>query len=474
MVQYHLRLLTLVTKIHKGKKKKKRRREMQDKESAMSNPTPEPSRQHRISSMLLHPEITTPGPLHSQNGTLANPGFMRTPLLGYDRSLIRASSWRLKEWDYYLISDSSCALCLTIADLGYAALYSVSLIDLGSSTRILDPETDNLGNIKPDTVPEGSKANSKTVSVIKPLTFGSTGLPTTSMEGITSVEHSKIRLRFVVTRNSDDDDEDDDDDEENQGRRKQGATTKRHLSVYVRDFFSRGKPLEAEITLDEEPRDSMVIASPFANHPHSFFYNRKIVGMRATGTLSLGGKGEGRKHVFDPEGGGALGLLDWGRGVWTRDNTWYWAAAHGYHHLEPQHSQNSEGEQSEKKEGKIVRIGFNLGYGFSDPSAATENVFFVDGVGHKLDKIDFGIPDDDVPGKKPSFLKQWNFTSNDGRLEMTLTPIVDRADYINLGLVVSDQHQIMGRCAGKVILDDGSVLKFEDLLATAEKIRNKW
>jgi hypothetical protein len=32
-------------------------------------------------------------------------------------------------------------------------------------------------------------------------------------------------------------------------------------------------------------------------------------------------------------------------------------------------------------------------------------MFFLDGVAHKLDRVDFGTPDDNVKGKKPAYLK---------------------------------------------------------------------
>ncbi len=38
------------------------------------------------------------------------------------------------------------------------------------------------------------------------------------------------------------------------------------------------------------------------------------------------------------------------------------------------------------------RFGLNLGYGFGDTSAASENMVFIDGAAHKLHRVDFGIP----------------------------------------------------------------------------------
>ena len=97
-----------------------------------------------------------------------------------------------------------------------------------------------------------------------------------------------------------------------------------------------------------------------------FRSNQKNIGMKAEGYADLDGK------RYDFSKADTYGLLDWGRGVWTYDNTWYWGSASG------------------KVDGH--EIGFNIGYGFGDTSAATENMFFYDGIAHKLDKVTFNIP----------------------------------------------------------------------------------
>ena len=80
--------------------------------------------------------------------------------------------------------------------------------------------------------------------------------------------------------------------------------------------FDGGDDLTFEAVLDEEPRDSMVISTPWAEDPLAFYYNQKIVAMQARGSFKKGLL----VHGFCPES--SFGLLDWGRGVWTRDNTW--------------------------------------------------------------------------------------------------------------------------------------------------------
>lgn len=338
----------------------------------------------------------TKGPLLDLQGHLSEAGYATSLVKEYRRSAIKASALRIKEWDYYLIYNDRFGLALTMADNAYMSMLSASLLDFESAEEI-------------------------TVSPIGILPMGKTNMPATSESGVSRLKIGKSEFTFTV----------------GQG--------KRHLTCYL-DKFKNGVPLEVDLLLFEEPQDSMVIATPFAEDKTAFYYNQKIVGMRAQGHIKIGSD----EYVFDPAE--SFGMLDWGRGVWTRDNTWYWGAGHGL------------------VDGHVV--GFNIGYGFGDTSAASENMIFVDGVAHKLDKITFNIPK--TLDGKDDFLKPWTFTSSDGRFEMDFEPILDRAACTDLKLVISDQHQIFGKFNGKMILDDGSEIMVHDFLGFAEKVRNKW
>ena len=346
--------------------------------------------------------ITEEGPLLTPEGTLAQRGWATQLLLQYDRSRIKASKLRIKEWDYYLVQDSEYALAFTIGDMGYITLVSASLLDFSAQTFI-------------------------TESTMGVLPLGKLNLPASSAQGVTQFADKRADMRFTV------------------------ADGMRHLCVTFNDFKD-GAPLVADIVLDEEPRDTMVITTPWAENPHAFYYNQKIIAMRAIGTFELGDL----THSFDESE--ALGLLDWGRGVWTYDNKWYWMAAQGY--------ENGH------------RIGFNLGYGFGDTTAASENMFFLDGVCHKLDRVSFGIPVRDAAAKTGGeyydLMAPWHFVDNEKRLDLVFTPTIDRADFIDFKVVISDQHQVFGLFNGWVVLDDGTRFEIHDLLGAAEAIHNKY
>jgi hypothetical protein len=221
-------------------------------------------------------------------------------------------------------------------------------------------------------------------------------------------------------------------------------SNKRQLNLYF-PRFNKGEGIKAELTLNQDPKmDTMVIATPWKNNPTRFYYNQKINCMPANGIVQKGKK----IYYFKGHNDKSYGVLDWGRGVWTRKNRWYWGSASG-------------------KLDNGTLIGWNIGYGFSDRSYASENLIFYNGVGHKLDQVLFHID-------KKNYMKPWRFTSNDGRFEMIMEPIVDRNSKANLLLIKSLQHQIFGYFTGYITLDDGTKIKINNLLGFAEEVYNKW
>lgn len=79
-------------------------------------------------------------------------------------------------------------------------------------------------------------------------------------------------------------------------------------------------------------------------------------------------------------------------------------------------------------------------------------MIFYDGIAHKIDDVEFVIPEDD-------YCKPWKFTSSDGRFEMDFLPILDRSACLDYKLIVSDQHQVFGRMSGMAVLDDGTKIE---------------
>lgn len=73
-------------------------------------------------------EITASAPLLDEKGNLREPGYAKRLLPIYRRVDIKAPVARIKEWDYYLVTNDHFAVALTIADNGYMGLDSVSFL----------------------------------------------------------------------------------------------------------------------------------------------------------------------------------------------------------------------------------------------------------------------------------------------------------------------------------------------------------
>lgn len=340
-------------------------------------------------------KLLTPGPLLDRKGDPAEAGYATSLVREYAREDIKAPGWRIKEWDYYYIGCGDTGVCLTVADNSYMAMLSVSVLDFVRRSYI-------------------------TRSRMKFFTGGKLALPASSVSGTTAGSFGGCSIRFTA---------------------KDGV---RHLVAEMPEFGENKEPFSCEFTLTDEPRDSMVIVTPF-DKPKHFYYNQKINAMRAVGHYTIGDR-----TVTTDDG---LGTLDWGRGVWTYRNEWYWASL-----------------SARLPDGRTV--GYNLGYGFGNTSAASENMLFCDGIAHKLGHVHFDIPK--KADGTDDFLSHWHVTDSDGRVDLRMEPLLDRKDHTSAVIISSDQHQVFGRIYGSIMLDSGEILTLDGPVGFAEKVRNRW
>ena len=95
-------------------------------------------------------EIIEGGRLLNDSGSLNEAGWARSLIKEYSRSDIKANPLRIKEWDYYLVSDGRKALALTIADNSYMGMYSASWLDFEEPRDRTNREKDSGGNSRND------------------------------------------------------------------------------------------------------------------------------------------------------------------------------------------------------------------------------------------------------------------------------------------------------------------------------------
>lgn len=333
------------------------------------------------------------GRLLNKDGNLSESGFSYSLVKEYSRKDIKGNKLRIKEWDYYYVGDKEYGIALTIDDNSYMGLVSLSILDFKNKKEIV------------------------TKSPMYWFPMGKVNLPSSSVEGDTTKEGNGYSFKFLHENG------------------------KRRLICRMKNVLDK-KDFSCDIYLEESNPNSMVIATPFKKKRH-FYYNQKINLLKATGSFSFGFL----KHEFNNE---AFATLDWGRGVWTYSNTWYWSSANGV----------SDGKN----------VGWNLGYGFGDTSKASENMLFVNDKAFKLDDVTFNIPQ---KGNKDSFLDEWTLTSSSGNINLTFKPLFDRASNTNVILIQSDQHQVFGYFNGYFLVDNEKIV-IKDILGFAEKVKNRW
>ncbi len=343
-------------------------------------------------------EITKKLVLLDKKGHITEEGWARKPLWTYQRKAVKGGRLKIKEWDYYAIinQEKGYGVTATISDLGYASLFAISYIDL----------------VRKEAVQKDA---------ISFLPLGRTGLCQSSVQDSeVSWTNKEIRLAFIK------------------------RDEKRHLLFACPTL----KLPEGTIGLDcsfilhhKADAESLNIATSWKEQRKAFYLNEKANCLRAEGTIRRGMQTEQLLH------GEAWGVLDWGRGRWTYQNTWYWASLSALV--------------------ENIPFGLNLGYGFSDRSAATENAIFYNYTIDKLSDVHFIF-------NKDNLMEPWHVQDKEGRLDLLFEPLVDRSSSTDFLVIKSLQHQLFGTYSGTCILKDGTILHLEHLFGFAEEVYNRW
>ncbi len=337
-------------------------------------------------------EITTEGELLASDGTLREPGWARRQLLHFNVRAVRDPS-ALRRWDFFTVSNAEVAVNFTLVDLGFVQLASVGLVELGSSTQ---RGTSLLGG--------SSDVLALSPAVVGTAKFTKRGAAGPAMTFVSDADESTLTVDLPGSV--------------------LGEATHGVLALHRRP----GMPY-------------LSLATPFQEDPHLFFFEQKIPGMTADGTLTIGE----RTWSFSAESSTAS--MDWGRGQWPSSVTWRWAAISGVVDGAP--------------------IALNLGDGFGDPSAGTENLLVFDDVPYKLGTVAWNHDPDDP-------LKDWTFVSADGRVNLVLHPTAREINDLDLSRNYQHLRKGYGKVSGSIVLGNGRLLTMSDLTGFAEEMHLAW
>lgn len=214
-------------------------------------------------------EITERTPLLNEEGYLNKKGWCFTNQFDYNRADIGASPFRIKEWDFYQISNERYCMQITIADISIGGAVTVGFFDMETGKEY-------------------------STMILNLFTFGRMNLSKDAMAPHSySFKRTNFDLQLNVTETE--------------------RTIKFNGKKEMKDF-------KVDMVLDMLPEhDSLVMAVPF-DRKDQFYFNQKINCMAATGTIEYGDINVEFKGKEDS----SYCVLDWGRGVWPLHDDWWW------------------------------------------------------------------------------------------------------------------------------------------------------
>ena len=343
-----------------------------------------------------------------RNGSVTSEGWARHAIWTYKREYIKYSSLFIKEWDYYITYIEK-----------HNIWFAITISDLGYSSLIALSVIDLNVN------------KSTQLDDVSLFSLGNLNLPNNSLiDYEMNYKGKKMTLKVGCKKRI------------------------RNIFIESENFELPNGEKGLNISLQMEQRASMEsinIQTTWAHNRQLFYLNEKVNGMKPyDGYYKIGDSIKGDIDLKNQEN--IFTTLDWGRGVWAYSGTWYWSSATGIING--------------------AKVGFNLGYGFSDRSPATENCIFYNDKIHKLNKVEFIIPNDekDLCVKD----KPWIIKSDDDRINLKFWPQVNRQSKFNYLIIKTDQNQVFGVFEGEMILDHKAKIYVKDLHGFAEKVSNRW
>ena len=337
-------------------------------------------------------EITEPTELLDEKGNLLVAGWARHNLFTYDRKYVHPRN-RLKEWDFYQISNGEWMVQINFANItiGAAAAVVVKNLKTGELYQATNIE---VGTKKKFILPRNGE-----------------------IQNFFRYDKHGVIMQLDTRRNF---------------RKLNYKGKKKNVKNFDMEFVMHFP----------ENHENITIVTPFKDKPTHWFMTMKQNSMPCEGVVNV----NGQQIVFDKSN--TFAVLDWGRGVWPYKNEWYWGNGTTY------------------IDGKL--FGFELTWIIGDESNATETCLFYDGKAHKIGAVDVD------PKPQGHYMDPWHFKSEDGRLDVTMTPFHNhKTGSISLGLGM-ESNQVHGLWNGYAILDDGTKLEIKDMYAFCEYVQNRW
>lgn len=340
-------------------------------------------------------EITVPGELLTADGRLREPGWSSRELLHFDSARVHDPK-RLRAWDFFTIWNGSAAINLTLVDLGYLQVASVGVVDYATGVLHSSQSLGGILSLSPGL--EGSASFRADATSPPQMSFTTAADAADATTMTTTVAFDIPPFFGAASRGS--------------------FTIRRRASL---PFLS--------------------LATPFDDDPTNFFFEHKIPGLTAEGTVTIGDR------TFTFADADSSAVMDWGRGQWPAELIWRWAGGSG----------TIDG----------TALSFNLGEGFGDDACGTENLVVFGDIVTKLGRVVWSFDRSDP-------MQPWSFRSADGRIDLTLHPLAPEVGGIDLGDKFNLLTKAYGTFSGTITLDGGRTLKLAAVQGFAEENDVAW
>ena len=213
-------------------------------------------------------EIKENTKLLKEDGTLnVRSGWARRNLFDYDRKLVRPRG-RLKEWDFYQISNGKYMVQISFFNITVASAATASIVELKTGKRLCSTSLSLFTRRRYALPVKSDQPN-----------FFRYDKDGTYLEFDTSSTWKKLLF----------------------GGRTKGKQFKMHFKMTF-----------------PENQENITTVTPFDGKPTAFFLTTKQNCMPCEGVVTWGNV----EYKFDKND--TFAVMDWGRGVWPHKNVWYW------------------------------------------------------------------------------------------------------------------------------------------------------
>ena len=195
--------------------------------------------------------------------------------------------------------------------------------------------------------------------------------------------------------------------------------------------------VNAVISLHPEPQSSpLMLCTPTGYS--GWTYTQKHNGLSVAGNLFILGQEQDLSKV-------SAGY-DFSAGYMRRETSWRWASIN--------HMKGSD------------RLGLNLAVGVNE-TGYCENVLWVNGERHLMAPVHFHF-------SRNNPHEEWKITSQDGRIELSFTPLNCRSERKNFWLLKSNFRQYMGHFNGFVVDGNSNKHELNEVVGLTEDHYAKW